>query len=465
MRVKCRGPNRPARRGPRRHTALVASFIRHRDPHATTQDNRVLERIDPAIAGFSPQRLSRVSSWLREQIDSERLAGASVLVARRGRVALLDACGLADRELGKHFAEDTIVRIYSMTKAVTTVAAMMLYEEGAFQLDDPVSRYLPAFTHTPVWQGGDAPLDRTEPQARPITVRQLMTHTSGLTYGFMQANVVDAAYREAGIEFPGSNCTLAELVDRLAGLPLLCQPGSQWNYGVSTDVLGRLVEIWSGQSLAGFFAERIFAPLRMLDSGFHVAEPNHARFAALYAPGSGADLSNVGRTTRSARTATASGLKLQESSRQSPFLRAPTLYSGGGGLTSSIGDYARFCQMLLDRGTLDGNRLLGRKTVEYMRLNHLPDNRDMAAMGQPVWSETSYDGIGFGLGFAVVTDPVKASMVTSTGEHHWGGAASTFFWLDPQESLFVVFFTQLMPSSTYPIRRELRTRVYQALVD
>jgi CubicO group peptidase (beta-lactamase class C family) len=349
---------------------------------------------------------------------------------------------------------------------VTTVAAMMLYEAGAFQLDDPVARYLPEFADTRVWAGGGAGVDDTVPMATSMTVRHLMTHTSGLTYGFMQANVVDGRYRAERIEFPGDAGSLAELVARLARIPLICQPGSEWNYSVSTDVLGRLVEVWSGQSLDDFFRNHLFIPLGMLDTGFSVAPENHHRFAALYAPLSGGDLSSVGRAPANAGAAEQrGGLKLQEAAAGSRFLTPTGPCSGGGGLTSTMTDYARFCRMLMNRGELDGVRLLGRKTVEYMRLNHLPDNRDMAAMGQPVWSETSYDGIGFGLGFAVVLDPVKAQIITSVGEHHWGGAASTFFWLDPKEELFTVFLTQLMPSSTYPIRRELRARVYQALVD
>ena len=425
----------------------------------------MLEQVEPESVGLSSERLQRVSSWLRDQVESERLAGCSVLVGRRGKIAMLEATGMADQAIFRPFTADTIVRIYSMTKSITTVAAMMLYEQGCFQLDDAVSTYLPEFTDTPVWRGGDAALDDVEPQAQAMTVRHLMTHTSGLTYGFMQTNVVDAAYRRADIEFPGTAASLAELVERVAALPLICQPGSGWNYSVSTDVLGRLVEVWSGQSLSDFLQHHVLQPLGMCDTGFHVAEGNHDRFAALYAPLRGGDMSSVARAASAAEVAARGGLKLQDSAVDSRFLAPTGLYSGGGGLTSSISDYARFCQMLLNGGELDGVRLLGRKTVEYMRLNHLPDNRDMAAMGQPVWSETSYDGIGFGLGFAVVIDPVKAHIITSPGEHHWGGAASTFFWLDPTEELFVVFFTQLMPSSTYPIRRELRTRVYQALVD
>ncbi|MEM7077592.1 MAG: serine hydrolase domain-containing protein [Pseudomonadota bacterium] len=424
----------------------------------------MLERVQPESIGLSEARLARMSTWLSEQVSSQRVAGASVMIGRQGKIGHLEATGLADEALGRPFAEDTIVRLYSMTKAVTTVAAMMLYEEGHFQLDDPVSAYLPEFTDTPVWLGGRARLDDVESQKTPMTVRHLMTHTSGLTYGFMGVNVVDAAHRAAEIEFPGTAANLEELVKRVAKIPLICQPGSQWNYSVSSDVLGRLVEVWSGQSLADFFAERLFAPLGMTDTGFHVPPDKHDRFAALYAPLNGASMSNVGATAKSG-VARETGYKLQESSSESRFLEPAQLYSGGGGLTGTIMDYGRFCQMLLNGGAYGGEQILARPTVAYMRRNHLPENRDMAAMGQPVWSETSYDGIGFGLGFAVVIDPVKAHIITSPGEHHWGGAASTFFWLDPAEDLFVVFLTQLIPSSTYPIRRELRVRVYQSIVD
>lgn len=418
---------------------------------------------DPERAGFCPERIDRVAGWLQQQVDSGRLAGCSVLISRRGTTAMASAAGFADIEAAKPFSLDTIVRLYSMTKAVTTVAAMMCYELGCFQLDDPVARYLPAFGDTRVWSGGR--LGDTVPQHSPMTVRQLMTHTSGLTYGFMQANVVDAEYRAAGIEFPGSVGSLADWVDRLAAIPLIAQPGTRWNYSVSTDVLGRLVEVWTGRSLEEFFIDFILRPLDMKDTGFHVEPANHARLAACYAPLSGGSLAGLGARPSAADVARRGGLKLQDSPVSSRFLGPAQLHSGGGGLTGTLRDYGRFCQMLLNRGALDGVRLLGRKTVEYMRMNQLPDGRDMAAMGQPVWSETTYEGIGFGLGFAVVLDPVKAHIITSPGEHHWGGAASTFFWIDPVEDLYVVFLTQLMPSSTYPIRRELRTAVYQALID
>lgn len=425
----------------------------------------MLERVNPSRIGLSEDRLERVSEWLEQQIESQRLAGASVLIARHGDVGYFRAAGFADLEQSKPFNEDTLVRIFSMTKPITSVAAMMLYEQGRFQLDDPVAKYLPEFAQTQVWKGGNHPLEAVEPQQNPMLIKHLFTHTSGLTYGFMNTNVVDAQYRAQGLEFPGKPDDLAQWVEQLATVPLMCQPGSQWNYSVATDVLGRLVEVWSGQCLAEFFQDRIFTPLGMHDSGFAVAAENQQRFAALYSPLSGGDMSSVGSKSSPTPDQQRGGLKLMESSTKSAYFENPKLCSGGGGLTGSIGDYAKFCQMLLNGGELNGERLLSPTTVNYMRLNQLPDGQDMAAMGQPVWSETSYDGIGFGLGFAVVIDPPKASVITSKGEHHWGGAASTFFWIDPTEDLFVVFFTQLMPSSTYPIRRELRARVYQAIVE
>ena len=412
--------------------------------------------------GMSTERLKRITSWLEAQVSSNRLAGCSALVARHGEIVYQQSTGQSDVEAGKAFADDTIVRAFSMTKPITTVAAMMLYEEGAFQLDDPIARYLPEFLNTPVWAGGNAPLEDTSSQETPITVRQIMTHTSGLTYGFMQTNVVDAAYRKAGIGGPSDITNLQAWVKKAAEIPLVSQPGAQWNYSISTDVLGRLVEVWSDLSLEQFFHERIFAPLKMVDTGFHVREENRPRFSALYSPLSGDGMSSVAKSG-DPFAEKKTGIKLQESSDKSRYFEPAEIFSGGGGLVSTLADYGRFCQMLLNGGVLDEQRILGRKTVEYMRTNQLPNNSDMAAMGQPVWSETSYDGIGFGLGFAVVLDPVKAHIITSVGEHHWGGAASTFFWIDPEEDLYVIFLTQLIPSSTYPIRRELRTRVYQAI--
>ena len=416
----------------------------------------------PEDVGMSTERLERITAWLEEQVSSNRLAGCSALVARHGEIVYQKSTGQSDVEAGKSFSNDTIVRAYSMTKPVTSVAAMMLYEEGAFQLDDPIALYLPEFFDTPVWAGGNALLEDTSPQETPITVRQVMTHTSGLTYGFMQSNVVDAAYRKAGIGGPSNIKNLEAWVKRAAEIPLVSQPGSQWNYSISTDVLGRLVEVWSGLSLEQFFHERIFVPLKMVDTGFYVREENRTRFSALYSPLGGDGMSSVAKSGDPLADKK-TGIQLQESSAESSYFKPAAIFSGGGGLVSTMADYGKFCQMLLNGGVLDEQRILGRKTVAYMRTNQLPNNSDMADMGQPVWSETSYDGIGFGLGFAVVLDPVKAHIITSVGEHHWGGAASTFFWIDPEEDLYVIFLTQLIPSSTYPIRRELRTRVYQAI--
>jgi CubicO group peptidase (beta-lactamase class C family) len=417
------------------------------------------EVVRPESVGIDSNRLKHVSQWLEDQVAQDRVAGASTLISRRGSVAYFETTGFADHARARPFEKDTVVRLYSMTKPVTTVAAMMLYEQGCFHLDDPVSKFIPEFEATRVWAGGNAGIDETVPMETPMAIHHLMTHTSGLTYDFMRTNAVDAQYREDGVLTHSNDYDLADYTRRLAGIPLICQPGSQWNYSVSIDVLGRLVEIWSGLTLQAFFQERIFNPLGMVDCGFHVEPQNHSRFAALYnAVGAGGlGQGNAGNTP--------SGFRLQESAEDSSYLSPTTMFSGGGGLTGTMDDYARFCQCLLNGGELNGARLLSPKTLAYMRRNQLPENRDMAAMGQPVWSETSYDGIGFGLGWAVVLDTVKARFLGSEGEHHWGGAASTFFWLDPVEDLYVIFLTQLMPSSAYPIRRELRTRIYQALVD
>ena len=455
--------------------------------------------------GLDNPRLQRVRDWLDTQISSNRLMGASVLIGKGGEQVFFHATGVAgsnaqaDTTTTQHdtaqastaqtnrvssseeqlrpFQRDTIVRLYSMTKPVTTCAAMMLYEQGHFQLDDPIAWYLPAFADMRVWTGqgelgtAEDMRNHTTTADKPITVRQLMNHTSGLTYGFMNTTPVDQYYRDEGLVFPGASSKLEALVDQLAQAPLLCQPGSQWNYSVATDVLGRLVEVWSGLSLADYFAQHIFSPLGMESTGFHVRKADTQRFADLYGPAIAGDPGSIASTsTKGQAMRQTTGESLLDAPvpldvlASSTFLNEPPLYSGGGGLVGCADDFARFCQCLLNGGELDGERLLGRKTVEFMRKNQLPGNRDMAAMGQAVWSETSYNGIGFGLGFAVVLDPVEAGMLTSRGEHHWGGAASTFFWIDPLEDLYVILLTQLYPSSTYPLRTELRTAVYQSLV-
>ena len=396
---------------------------------------------DPVSSGLDPDRLGRIEPWMQRWIGSGRIAGMSVMVHRRGRTAYLQAAGLADRERGLPMDADTVVRIYSMTKPLTSVAIMMLYEQGLFQLDDPVSAALPAFAGMRVFAGeGREPV----PAERAITYRDLLTHTSGLTYGFMNATPVDAMYRETGVDFQTSDATLGEVVEKAAALPLLAQPGTAWNYSIATDVLGHLVAVHSGQEFGDFLAERVLRPLGMDETGFAVAERQRPRFAANYVPG------RDGRAT------------LVDDPAASPFL-TPRLASGGGGLVSTIGDYMRFCRFMLGGGALEGTRLLGRKTVALMMSNHLPG--DMAAMGQARFSESSYEGIGFGLGFSVMLDPARAQVVGTPGECAWGGAASTAFWIDPAEDMAVVMLTQLTPSSAYPIRRELRVLTYAALVD
>lgn len=399
----------------------------------------------PEDVGLAAGRLSRISTWMRAQVDRKRAAGMVTLVSRRGRVAFLDVCGAADIARDKPMSADTIFRIYSMTKPLTSVAIMMLYEEGRFQLDDPISRFVPAFAGQRVLSGGSRGKIDTVPAARDITFRDLLTHTSGLTYGFMESTLVDGLYRAHKIDFQTQETTLQDLVERAAKLPLLAQPGTRWNYSIATDVLGYLVEVISGEPFERYLVERVIKPLGLVDTDFHVPEGKHARLAANYAPDGSGGLAEIDDPTKSR------------------YLTPRTVNSGGGGLVSTVSDYARFCQFMLNKGALDGVRLLGRKTVELMTSNHL--GGDMAAMGTPRFSETTYEGIGFGLGFSVMIDPARAQIVGTPGEFAWGGAASTAFWVDPAEEMFVILLTQLMPSSAYPFRRELRVLTYQSIVD
>ncbi len=399
--------------------------------------------VRPEAVGLSSPRLAKIDGWMDRLIDDRKLAGVSVNIIRRGEHIYSAAAGLADTARGTPMQQDTILRIYSMTKPLVSTAVLMLYEDGHFQLDDPISRYIPAFRHSRVFTGGSRLKYESEPARREITYRDLLTHTSGLTYGFMDANAVDAMYRDNNIDFSTSDLPLGELIDKLAAMPLLAHPGTAWNYSVSTDVLGRLVEVISGQSLPAFLHERVIGPLGMTDTGFHVPSEKIARFAALYARGrDGAPV-------------------LIDDPRSSGFTKIRALASGGGGLVGTAPDYLQFCRCMLGMGTLNGERLLGRKTVQLMTANHLPG--DMADMGQARFSESSYAGVGFGLGFSVMLDPAKAQILGSPGEFAWGGAASTAFWVDPAEDMAVVLMTQLLPSSTYPIRRELRVLSYQAV--
>ncbi|WP_455977723.1 serine hydrolase domain-containing protein [Methylorubrum populi] len=398
---------------------------------------------DPKEVGLCPDRLERVDAWMRRYVETGRLAGLSVAVMRGGKTAFFRAHGQADLARSRPFTADTILRIYSMTKPLTSLAVLMLYEEGRFQLDDPVSRFLPEFAEMRVMTGGNRAKLETEPALRAITIRDLLTHTSGLTYGFMEATLVDALYRRDEIDFQTSSLPLGELVARLARQPLLAQPGTEWNYSVATDVLGHLVAVISGQDFGDFMRERILRPLRMHDTDFFVPEEKQGRFAANYV------FDREGK------------LRLYDDSVGSRFLTPPPLASGGGGLVSTAGDYLRFCRLILNLGELDGVRLLGRKTVELMLMSHLPG--DLAAMGQPRFAESSYAGIGFGLGVSVMLDPARAQIVGTPGEVSWGGVASTSFWIDPDEDMAVVLMTQLVPSSALPLRRELRVLTYAAL--
>ncbi|QKW12524.1 serine hydrolase [Verrucosispora sp. NA02020] len=404
--------------------------------------------IAPAEVGFDPARLARIDAHFGRYVDDGRLAGFQVLVTRHGEIAHSAAYGLRDREAGTPVEADTLWRIYSMSKPITSVAAMMLWEEGRFELTDEIGRWLPEFADMRVYSKGSTLKPYTVPAIEPIRVWHLLSHTSGLTYGFMQTSVVDGLYRAAGYDlYPPSGVDLAEASRVFGELPLLFQPGTAWGYSVATDVLGRLIEVVSGQSLDTFLRERMLDPLGMTDTRWHVAGADAERLAALYVPDP-----TTGRAVRHDRLGDLAYAK-------------PSLLSGGGGLISSAADYHRFTQMLLRGGELDGVRLLGPRTVRLMTRNHLPGGGDLGMLSTGGFAETTLDGIGFGLGFAVVDDPVPSRLPSSVGEYYWGGVASTAFLVDPAEQLTALLFTQLMPSSTWPLRAQLRQLVYSALVD
>ncbi len=402
--------------------------------------------VDPGEVGLDAGRLERIDRHFARYVDDGRLAGWLALVSRRGKIAHLATAGHRDVGAGLPIETDTLFRIFSMTKPITSVAAMMLYEEGAFELTDPVSRFIGSFAEPRVYLAGPPLAPVTAPARFPIRMWQLLTHTSGLTYGFHYVHPVDAMYRAAGFELgspPGLD--LAGCCDVWASMPLVFEPGTEWNYSVATDVLGRVVEVLSGMPLDRFFAERIFGPLQMNDTSFAVDDDDLGRLATLYTP--------------HRRTGQAFAVPAGATNRPFPFL------SGGGGLLSTAGDYHRFTQMLLQGGSLEGTRILGPRTVAYMTRNHLPGGADLEEYGRPLFAETPYDGVGFGLGFSVVEDPAKQKVPASKGEFAWGGAASTAFWVDPVEEITAIFMTQLLPSGTHPIRTQFRQLVAQAIVD
>jgi CubicO group peptidase (beta-lactamase class C family) len=407
-------------------------------------------KVDADAAGMDAGRLARIEDHLmRRYIEPGKLAGCQTVVARRGAIAHASSLGLRDRERSRPVTEDTIWRIYSMTKPITGVALMTLYERGYFQLNDPVDRWIPE------WRGlqvADKQADgsvQLVPPRRPMTVRDLLMHMSGLGYGPGNADLDLGPVGDSG-KAPAirQDDSLTSMVERMAGEPLRFHPGTHWLYSLSIDVCGRLVEIMSGQPFDQYLASQIFEPLGMEDTAFAVPDAGVGRFAASYARNSGKEL------------------VLVDDPEQSPYRKTPTFLSGGGGLVSTTGDYLRFCQMLLNGGELDGRRILGRKTVELMTVNHLPGGGELGHFALPDgYGEVGFDGSGFGLTMSVGLGPAATQVIGSAGEYMWGGAASTLFWVDPAEELIVVFMTQLLPSGTFNLRGQLKSIVYPAIVD
>lgn len=411
--------------------------------------------VKPESQGMCSERLARIDRFLAQRyVDNGRLPNAQLLVARNGQLVHRSVMGQAVLPIGdakaRPMADDAIVRIYSMTKPITSVAFMMLVEEGLVALDDPVHRFIPGWRGQGVYLAGGAGVPgggggwQTQATGAPMRMIDLLRHTSGLTYGFQMRTMVDAAYRKAKLEPFEQAGGLQGFVDQLAEIPLEFSPGTAFNYSVSTDVLGYLVEKISGLPFADFLQQRILGPLGMVDTAFHVPEAKWARQAECYILGAGGQLQVLpGRN----------------------FREPTTCPSGGGGLVGTAADYLRFCECLRRGGELDGVRLLGPKTLALMTSNHLPGGADLADVSQSMFTEATYRGVGFGLGFAMTTDVARTGLAGSLGEFWWGGAASTAFWVDPVEDLSVVFMTQFMPSSLYPIRRELRTLVNAAVTD
>jgi CubicO group peptidase (beta-lactamase class C family) len=399
----------------------------------------------PKRAGFAPERINRITEHLDQNyIQPGKIVGCQTLVARHGHVAYFKSQGLMDRERRTPMADDTVFRLYSMTKPITSVALMTLYEQGHFQLNDPVSRFIPSWRGHKVWVSGEGASMETAAPARPMTMRNVLSHTGGLTYGATN-HPVDRIYREAGVG-RGEGETLSGFADKLAKVPLRYEPGERWMYSLSTDVCGYLVEAISGKRFDQYLQETIFDPLDMKDTSFMVASRKADRFAANY--------------QREADKT----LKLIDDPERSNYLKQPTFFSGGGGLTGTTADYLRFCEMLRRRGELGGARILGPRTIELMHRNHLAGGKDLSQMAIGAFSETAYEGVGFGLGFAMTLGQVEAGGLGG-GEYYWGGAASTIFWVDPNEDMVVIFMTQLMPSATFNFRGQLRNIIYSAIVE
>tara|TARA_B100001996_G_scaffold108806_1_gene82181 strand:+ start:472 stop:1674 length:1203 start_codon:yes stop_codon:yes gene_type:complete len=394
--------------------------------------------VNPESVGLDSSVLAEIRSYLdNTYVNEGKYVGTLTLVARKGEIAYLDSLGFMDRENQRPMQTDTIFRIYSMTKAVTSVAVMQLLEQSKFRLDDPVHWYIPSFKDLRVFQAGEYPNFITSRPKRHMSIRDLLTHMSGLTYGFMYRTNVDSAYRKMNSQAPKN---LDDFIEAVSKMPLEFSPGDKWNYSISTDVLGYLVEQISGLKLDEYFKKYIFEPLDMVDTDFTCPKEKLDRLASLYE---------------------------HNPSGEPRFMEVPALdvtyLSGGGGLFSTMSDYYQFASMLLNQGELNGKRIIGRKTIELMTTNHLPDGKDLTEMSESAFSETPYAGVGFGLGFSVMLDPAKSQTLSDIGEFGWGGMASTVFFINPKEEMLVIFMTQLIPSSTYQVRRELRSLIYSAL--
>ena len=415
---------------------------------------------------FSSRRLTALDEHLQKNyIESQRYSGVLTGIFRKGELVHASPIGLRDIENRKPVQRDTIFRIYSMSKPITSVALMSLYEEGKIQLDDFVHKYIPSWKNLKSYQSGKYPNIKTKTLDNHMTIKDLLSHQSGLTYGFSQKTEVDKAYREKGIgrmESLHTNQTLKDMINLLSEVPLEFSPGSSWNYSVSTDVLGYLIELISDMPFDTFLKEKIFEPLNMNDTGFYVSKNKLNRFAANYIFNDGEELgesmSLVNKDTKESGPPI-----LIEDPMISPYSKNPTFFSGGGGLVSTIDDYLNFCIMLLKNGSYGNHQILSKNTVNLMTNNHITGQKDLLETASGRWSETTYAGIGFGLGFQILLDPVKSQITSSKGEYGWGGAASTVFWIDPKEDLITIFLTQLVPSSAYNIRRELRTLVYSSI--
>lgn len=390
------------------------------------------ELASPESVGMSSERLAKIAPVMQQYIDDGKLAGLATFVARKGKVVHHETYGMADIAAEKPITRETIFRIYSMTKPVTAVAAMILYEEGKLSLKDPVSKHIPAFKNTKVFTGGTVANPQLEVPKQEMRIIDLFLHTSGLIYGWGNS-AVDSLYREKKIL--KSDYSPEEKIKQLAETPLRHQPGTKYQYSVSTDVLGYVIQVVSGMPFDQFLQERIFQPLKMNDTGFHVPADKLDRFATRY------------QLTKD------NPLAVGDQPEGSRYRKPPSMPSGGGGLVSTMADYFRFSQMILNGGELDGARILGRKTVEYMLMDHLPDGEQVGP------------GVGMGLGFGILTDPVDYGRMSTLGTASWGGAANTFFWIVPQEELILMVWTQLFPFGIYDYRHQFKVMTQSAIID